>query len=140
MHCVPCSVLAVHAHSRGAIGCALHTVLLVHTGAVPCPPFPVPLHPPLLDLCAVLALPALWGEGGGGVGVAMGGVAAKMLQKKHPAAPGRLSLVWKGGGRHLLPPGAAGSLCAHVGTRAPRHGRAGAPAGQPLRLRPSGAL
>ena len=33
------------------------------------------------------------------------------------------------GGRHLVPQGAAGSLCAHVGTRAPRCGQARALAG-----------
>ena len=53
VHCVPCSVLAVHAHCRGAVRCALHIVLLVHPGAVPCPLFPVPLHPPLPDLPAL---------------------------------------------------------------------------------------
>ena len=37
VHCVPCYVLAVHAHYRGALRYALHTVLLVHPGAVPCP-------------------------------------------------------------------------------------------------------
>ena len=38
--------------------------------------------------------------------------------------------LWgRGGGGHLLLPGPAGSLCAHVGTRAPRSGRARAPTG-----------
>ena len=46
VHCLPYSVLAVHAHFRGAVHYALGTVLLVHPGAVPCLRFPVPLHPP----------------------------------------------------------------------------------------------
>ena len=53
MHYVPCSVLVL-----------VLVLVLVHTCVVPCPPFPVPLHPPLPDLCAMLALPSLWGGGG----------------------------------------------------------------------------
>ena len=60
VYCVPCSVLAVHVHCRGAVCCALHTVLVEDPGAVHRSLFPVPLHPALLDL------PALWGGGGGG--------------------------------------------------------------------------
>ena len=61
-YCVPCSVLAVHVHCRGAVRCALHTVLVVHPGAVHCSLFHVPLHPALPD---PPALSALWGWGGG---------------------------------------------------------------------------
>ena len=68
VHCVLRSVLAVHVHCRGAVRCALHTVLLVHPGAVHCLLFPVPLHPALPDLPALSALRG----GGGGFGTARG--------------------------------------------------------------------
>ena len=104
VHCAPCSVLATHVHCRGAVRCALHTVLLVHPSAVHCPLFPVPLHPPLPDLPA---FPALRGGGGGGGGLVRGrnggGVACPPVParqpkccRKHPAAAGQLSLVGKG--------------------------------------------
>ena len=59
-----CAVLCASSACTLSWCCALHTVLLVHPGVVPCPLFPVPLHPPLPKLPA---LPALWGGGGGGV-------------------------------------------------------------------------
>ena len=135
VYCVPCSVLAGHVHCRGAVCCALHAVLVMHPGAVHRSPFPVPLHP---------ALPALWGGGGvrdrNGGGVACPPVPAGQpkCRRKHLAAPVRLSLVGKEGGGHLSLPGAAGSLCAHVGTRAPRRGRARAPAGPAAAVPTSG--
>jgi hypothetical protein len=141
VYCVPCSVLAGHVHCRGAVRCALHAVLVMHPGAVHRLPFPVPLHPALPDLPA---LPALWGGGGvrdrNGGGVACPPVPAGQpkCRRKHPAAPVRLSLVGKEGGGHLSLPGAAGSLCAHVGTRAPRRGRARAPAGPAAAVPTSG--
>ena len=96
VHYVPCSVLAVHVHRRGAVRCALHTVLLAPPGAVHCPLFPVPLHPALPDLPALSAL-----RGGGGVrdrnggGVACPPVLAGQPKccRKHPAAPERPPLV-----------------------------------------------
>ena len=138
---VPCYVLAVHVHCRGAVCCALHTVLVVHPGAVHCSLFPVPLHPALPDL---RALSALWG-GGGGSGPQWGrgslppcaSRAAEMLQKTS-CSPSAAVPCGEGGG-HLSLPGAAASLCAHVGTRAPRRGR-GRLTGQPPRFPPPGAL
>ena len=52
-----------------------------------------------------------------------------MLQKTSCSPRAAAPCGEGGGGGHLLLPGAAGSLCAHVGTRAPRRGRVRAPAG-----------
>ena len=111
VYCVPCSVLAVHVHCRGAVCCALHTVLVVHPGAVHRSPFPVPMHPALPDLPA---LPALWGGEGvrdrNGGGVACPPVPAGQPKccRKHPAAPVRLSLLGKGGGGSSVTAGRGG--------------------------------
>ena len=51
-----------------------------------------------------------------------------MLQKTS-YSPGAAVPCGERGLGHLLLPGAAGSLCAHVGTRAPRRGWVRAPAG-----------
>ena len=93
MHCAPCSVLEVHAHCRGAIGRARHIV--------PYPPFPVCLHPPPPDLCAVLALPSL--SGWGAVGVAMGaGLLLKCCKKKNILRPRGAYPLWgRGGGSYV---------------------------------------
>ena len=110
-YCVPCSVLAVHVHCRGAVRCALHTVLVVHPGAVHCSLFPVPLHPALPDLPA---LSALWGGGGvrdrnrGGAACPPVPAGRPKCCRKHPAAPVRLSLVGKGGGGSSVAAGRGG--------------------------------
>ena len=61
VHCVPCSLLAVHVHCRGDVRCALHSVLMVHPGAVTVRCSLCPCTRPRLT-----CLPCLpCGEGGG---------------------------------------------------------------------------
>ena len=126
--CTVCRALCWQCMCTVVVCCALHIVLLVHPGAVHYPLFPVPLHPALPDLPALSALRG----GGGGFGTAMGGggLPAPLCQQGSRNAaenilqPQSGRPLWgRGGGGHLSLPGAAGSLCAHVGTRAPRRGR-----------------
>ena len=69
------------------------------------------------------------GEGGGfGTATGGGGLPAPLCQQgsrndaENILQPQSGRPLWGRGGGHLLLPGAAGSLCAHVGTRAPRRG------------------
>ena len=86
------------------------------------------------------------GEGGGGGSGPQWGRgrlppcvsrAAEMLQKTS-CSPRAAVPCGEGGGCHLSLPGAAGSLCAHVGIRAPRRGRVRAPTGAAAAVLASG--
>ena len=91
-------------------------------------------------------VPALWE--GGGISIAMGaGSPTPLCQHGSRNAAENIlqsrggSPLWgRGGEGHLLLPVAAGSLCTHIRTRAPRRGRARVPAGPAAAAPASGGV
>ena len=123
-HCVPYSVLAVLAHRRGVVRGVLHTVLLVHPGAVHCLLFPVALHPPVPDV------PALWEGGEFTIAMGAGSRAPLCQQGSRNAAENILqsrggSPLWgRGGGGSSVAAG-RGGLALHAHSDAGTTSRSG---------------